>query len=171
MIVHVKNSGDPRLAQLVKLASVYYASKLLHKNMSKHIELDVELVDKLSVDGLSTWEDDYVRPREFSIVIRRDVDQDPAEKMRCHERILLTLAHEMVHVKQLARGELKERFGRGDKCVLWKNRKFASIFDSDDYWDLPWEIEAHGKEDGLLYRFVKHYNLFKEIGYDEEEVV
>lgn len=165
MILHVINSKDARLSQLIKLASHFYASKLFHKNLSKNLEVSIELTDNIDVDGLSTWEDDYVRPREFSVVIRKDIGND---KKQAFERILLTLAHEFVHIKQMARGELKERFGRHEKYVLWKNAKFNSVFESEGYWDLPWEVEAHGKEDGLLYRFVRSYNLFNELGYDHE---
>ncbi len=165
MILHVINTRDQKLCQLIKLASQFYASKLLHKNLSKNLEVTIELSDGIGADGLTTWEDDYVKPREFSIVIRRDIDSD---KQQSYERILLSLAHEFVHIKQMAKGELKERFGRNEKYVLWKNTKFKSLFENDEYWDLPWEIEAHGKEDGLLYRFVKKYNLFSELGYDNE---
>lgn len=165
MILHIVNSKDHRLCQLIKLASNFYASKLFHKNLTNNLEVTVELSDGIEADGLSTWEDDYVRPREFSIVIRKDIG---LEKEQAYERILLSLAHEFVHVKQMAKGELKERFGRNEKYVLWKNTKFKSLFENDDYWELPWEIEAHGKEDGLLYRFVKKYNLFRELGYDNE---
>jgi hypothetical protein len=165
VIVNTANVKDPKLSHMIRLASHYYASKLFHKNLSNNLEVSIELADNMDVDGLSTWEDDYIRPREFSVVIRRDYGSD---RKQDYERILLTLAHEFVHIKQMAKGELKERFGRNEKCVLWKNTKFKSVFESESYWDLPWEIEAHGKEDGLLYRFVKHYNLFNELGYDNE---
>jgi hypothetical protein len=28
-----------------------------------------------------------------------------------------------------------------------------------DYWDTPWEIEAHGREKGLFTRFKQQYSL------------
>lgn len=46
---------------------------------------------------------------------------------------LATLAHEMVHVKQFARGELSL------DMKTWKNRKDC---DKIDYWEQPWEKEA-----------------------------
>jgi len=47
-----------------------------------------------------------------------------------------TLAHEMIHVKQIASGKLREKNGK----TYWQgkvvNRKKVS------YWDQPWEINA-----------------------------
>ena len=67
-------------------------------------------------------------------------------------RSLIALAHEMIHVKQYARGELKD-YLRVNKSK-WK----GEIIDPQevDYWDQPWEIEAHGREKELYYKFMNH---------------
>jgi hypothetical protein len=66
-------------------------------------------------------------------------------------KLLETVAHEMVHVKQYARKELTPT---GDKwCGKTVNPKKTS------YWDLPWEIEAHGREAGLFIRWAEQENL------------
>jgi hypothetical protein len=64
--------------------------------------------------------------------------------------MLIGLAHEMIHVKQYAKGELKD-YLRVNKSK-WKGQ----IIDPEevDYWDQPWEIEAHEKEKGLYYMFI-----------------
>jgi hypothetical protein len=66
--------------------------------------------------------------------------------------MLIVLAHEMVHVKQYAKGELKD-FVYGTR-VKFK----GSIIDDNkvDYWDQPWEIEAHGREKGLYLKFLQY---------------
>ena len=58
---------------------------------------------------------------------------------------LSTLAHEMVHVKQFSTGELATDMTR------WKNRNNV---DDLDYWDQPWEKEAHRLEHTLKNRYV-----------------
>jgi len=60
----------------------------------------------------------------------------------------------MVHVKQYARGELRENYGVGKH--LWKG---AWVNSNIDYYDLPWEIEAHGRETGLFIRYIQKHNL------------
>jgi len=58
---------------------------------------------------------------------------------------LTTLAHEMVHVKQFARGELSPTFSRWKKL----EREF------DDYWEQPWENEARRLQHKLALKFSK----------------
>ena len=56
-----------------------------------------------------------------------------------------TLAHEMVHVKQFARGELNE------SLTKWKNKDCSD----KEYWDQPWEIEARKLQHELVINFEK----------------
>ena len=64
-------------------------------------------------------------------------------------RVLKTLAHELVHVKQYIRGELSWR----DAGLLWKgvNHNPKNLL---HYYELPYEVEAHGREYGLLVGFL-----------------
>jgi hypothetical protein len=85
------------------------------------------------------------RPRSFEIELEKNVSL---------RRVLETLCHEMVHVKQYARGELYE------SCVQGKHRWQGTWLNKDpDYWDQPWEIEAHGRECGLFVRWAESEGL------------
>jgi|TARA_Y100000389_G_scaffold10122_1_gene9453 hypothetical protein len=90
---------------------------------------------------------DAARPREFDIDINKKI------KLR---RLLETVAHEFVHVKQFARGELYES-GRTNKH-RWKGKWLPK---EPTYWDQPWEIEAHGREIGLFIRYCEAEGLAK----------
>jgi len=57
----------------------------------------------------------------------------------------LTLAHEMVHVKQLAKGVLKQR----SNGHTWAGKKYSK---KTPYLDMPWEIEAFSKQELILRR-------------------
>lgn len=58
------------------------------------------------------------------------------------EQMLITLAHEMVHVKQRAKGQLKSRINRkGEVVVSWMGRDYNT-----NYFDSPWELEAFSRE-------------------------
>lgn len=88
------------------------------------------------------------RPRTFDLEIHKDM---PLRK------VLETIAHEMVHVKQYARGELYE--GARTSKHRWQGK----WLDKDpDYWDQPWEIEAAGREAGLFIRWAEANNLGKQ---------
>jgi hypothetical protein len=60
--------------------------------------------------------------------------------------LLRTLAHEMVHVKQLLLGQLKHKAHRGRVDTYWCGRK-----NNKKYLEQPWEVEAFAKE-SLLFR-------------------
>lgn len=75
------------------------------------------------------------------------------DKTQSLRGLLETVAHEMVHVKQYARGELS-----ADKHV-WMGKTYNP--EEINYWDLPWEIEAHGREIGLFVRYCEANNLSK----------
>jgi hypothetical protein len=67
-------------------------------------------------------------------------------------RMLETVAHEMVHVKQYARNEMSDTAIQ-TKFYKWKD---TLVPETTDYWDLPWEIEANGREVGLFIRWAHH---------------
>jgi hypothetical protein len=64
---------------------------------------------------------------------------------------LETVAHEMVHVKQYARRELHPVYN------MWCGKTYNP--EKVSYWDLPWEIEAHGREVGLFIRWTEENKL------------
>ena len=79
-----------------------------------------------------------------------EIEVDKSQKLRA---MLETVAHEMVHVKQYARRELSP-----DKHT-WMGKTYNPA--KVDYWDLPWEIEAHGREVGLFIRYCEENKLAK----------
>lgn len=62
------------------------------------------------------------------------------------EKFLLTLAHEMVHVKQIAKGQYTSDYTRyGNIRQYWCGKKTKA-----KYLDRPWEIEAYRRESILV---------------------
>ena len=60
----------------------------------------------------------------------------------------------MVHVKQFARNELYEPSAK--QGSRWKGEWLSPRQKCvKDYWDQPWEIEAHGRECGLFVRWAE----------------
>jgi len=86
------------------------------------------------------WMDSYRSPIDF------DIEIDGC----CNWATTLTsLAHELVHVKQMALGEWTQN-EHGTS-----NRWLGQLIDVSKYHyrDLPWEIDAYGREAGLYIRF------------------
>lgn len=86
-------------------------------------------------------------PKEF--VIRLDSGMPMRD-------FLETAAHELVHVKQWATNQMKD-YDRDEEITRYNSKKINTA--KVDYWDLPWEIEAHGREAGIFIRWVKHAGL------------
>ena len=151
MLIHIKGS-DNKTRKLVKTATWWYAEKLMGKRLIAGLEININLkknlLDKDGHEGTAIWEDDSIRPKEFTISL------DSTCAIR---NILITLAHEMVHVKQWAKGEMYEYVERD--MVRFNNTKFN--MSNLDYWDYPWEIEAFGRQLGLFVRFCEDVGISK----------
>lgn len=68
-------------------------------------------------------------------------------------QILSTIAHEMVHVKQMSAGDLKIDNKKARK--YWKGMDHSHT----RYSDQPWEIEAFKQEKALAVKFMKHKKM------------
>ena len=141
--VKVLGSGKNKRA-LVEEATRFFSNKLMPrmKTLTININLNPHFRDNTDSYGDCLWSETYYRPREF------DIRLDSSD----NEAMIQTLAHEMVHVKQWAREELKD-FGDYTKA-RWK--KTLIDCEKTKYEDLPWEIEAHEIEEEL-YKSWKSY--------------
>ena len=158
MEVIIKGTPLKISKKLVREAIYFSAGHLMSRRMVDTLQLHINFLDKTKMDDLAntdgTFDDDYPTPRMFDMDILNNMGRS---------KTLLTLGHEMVHVKQFATGEMHEysrpmgkvRY-RGkiyDDCAAdfakWTNEYF-------DYLDKPWEIEAYGREYALYTRFLHH---------------
>jgi len=132
---------------LVFEALTHYGEALMSKRMLHNISIRIVvvrgLIRKERIDADCIWEDINIRPREFTIRI----DSDMGKK-----KTLLALAHEMIHVKQYAIGEMQD-YLKSSGVLKWKNALFERT--PDNYHERPWEIEAHEKESVLYNSFDK----------------
>ena len=139
--------------QMVKSLVHFVSNKRLSKRMMNTLEINIHFHDdymkKHSKYGDCIWEDQHYRPKEFTINV--DVAQKDAN-------ILNTIAHELVHVKQWCKGEMYE-LQLKRKCYKF-NGKEVNTKDMD-YWDLPWEIEAHGRSVGLVVQWTRTLDINK----------
>lgn len=88
-------------------------------------------------------------PTEFKICYN-----DRLKDMRLRE-YLLTLFHELTHMRQFASGQLKDL---EDGRTKWKGKVFA---EDTNYWLLPWEQEAQGMEMTAYQLFAKAFPEYK----------
>jgi len=134
MKLHVVG-GSKFHKELAKNTVLGVASMLMHSNLIKGLEIRLKIgkIQKNGYYGICTWLDDNLKPREFEVTI----DQDQSIK-----DFVSTICHEMVHVKQWAKGEMKDLY-KGGHRVVWKGST------SYNPTDPPWEKEASELEDKL----------------------
>lgn len=131
---------------LIRDASKYYLNILMNTDLGRmnSIEIRIDLIPNLSFDmkndAIAGWLDDRFRPNQFFVQLDADLS---------FKGSLIALAHELTHIKQMALGERQEAW---DGVTM---RWFGQPIDPSTvhYYDLPWEIEAHGREYGLFRRF------------------
>jgi len=129
MIVSVIGAKNRNLTKLLKLATNHYARVLLSYQILPYVHVKIIVKPNLDYDFLATCS--YLgsgnKPREFEIELKHSNT----------EIMIESLAHEMVHLKQFAKGELKERTIKRKRITLWNNKP---VYRS--YWNQPWEKEA-----------------------------
>lgn len=130
----------------------FFASKFFTKDLSNAIILKIDhrpggsLVSDLAD---CVWTDDEDPPRKFHIQI-----YVPEETFLVN--YLRTLAHEMVHLKQFAKRELRQLPSTKNEVCKWLGKRYQWEM---HYWDRPWEIEAYGREKGLVVDYAAAYNI------------
>ena len=147
MNVVVKGNISNKKKKYISQAAEYYASLLMSRRMISTIDLVVKVKPKLDkdVEGYCTYEDRENGIRYFEIELSKKLPIDT---------MLTVLAHEVTHLKQYAKGELKG--GRVNSLrTIWMGKTYLD--EEIEYWDHPWEIEAFGREDGLFIRYITKF--------------
>ena len=130
----IVTGGTKSQREKVKSMAEFCIEKMMPK--MKTLSIEIKLKHITGAMGYCM----YLTKREFELEIGTN------QRLR---RLLETVAHEMVHVKQFARGELNEQ-------PAWMGKTYN--INKTEYWDLPWEIEAHGREVGMFIRWCNENN-------------
>ena len=133
--------------RIVTDAALFFIDKLIHPRTINVLELTI-VRKKLWADGFCQYEDSNIRPRSFILEI---------SDLLNGEELIKTVAHELVHVKQYVKGELKERY-KPNYYHMW--HKELVIVNDDNFYDVPWEVEARKFESYLYNLYVSRYDTF-----------
>jgi len=137
-----------------KSLSEFILDKFFTKQKQLKMHIDIHFVKGLFENensfGNCVWEDEHRRGNEFTIQI------EPEQKINL---LLNTIAHEMIHVKQWAKGEYYELVYE-PKVYKFNGKRVDST--KIDYWDRPWEIEANGRAIGLVVQWAKKNEISHE---------
>ena len=151
MNFRIINCPDKDFKPFVERAAEFYSKELVkNTRIRNNCHVEIRFCPKITEYGYASIEEYNTRkkPRKFLIEINPIIGS---------RRILETLAHEMVHVKQYIEGETN------DELTRWRGKKVNP--DKIDYWVQPWEIDAYGREAGLITKFAiseRLWEIFKD---------
>jgi len=155
---------DNRIREKIRLASEWYLKHLLQKRTREKLKIYIHLKRGLAttekVDAECIWNEDIETPRPKNFIIHID------DKLTLRQK-LLALAHEMVHLKQWATGEMYE-YVRKPHLYRWRGNTIDTR--KKHYYELPWEVESHGRELGMFIRMCEHYKWGKEEWTQEKDM-
>lgn len=123
----------------IKFAAAFFANYLMGERLAKNLDIEIRLEDQGRNEGGCNPTEVTRRPRMFEIGMRPTMQR---------YKMLQCLAHEMVHIKQYARGELSNEL----ITAKWQGKTYKITNSMEDYLNWPWEIEAYGR-DRSLYLF------------------
>jgi len=114
----------------LEAATLFFAQELKLKNSSYELVVMTQkgLVKSQNINGLAT----KLHDKLLGVVIDSNLNI---------EKSISTLAHEMVHVKQMATGKLQHKTIRGKEVAFWNGKKVKA-----DYLNRPWEQQAWSQE-------------------------
>jgi hypothetical protein len=129
----------------------YAANRLMSERLHNNIEVFVTFKDLKTKECGFCWPEDFDERTHRFFCIEVNTTKTRRNQIR-------TLLHEMVHVKQYAKGELRD-----DRRSTQLSRWLGELHKDEDYdyWELPWEIEAYGREEGLYRMYTRHKQLEK----------
>ena len=152
--VHARNIDSKLRVALYAMTSFAMAELVPSKRLRNNISINVHLKHH-EEDGEAMLEEyaNRYRPRDFKVIIdhhRAEIDDYGRTRTDTEwgHTILRILAHELVHVKQYLVGDMTCR----TKGMLWKGVMFAPEYLTEQL-KTPYEVEAYGKERGLLVSF------------------
>jgi len=162
--IHARNIDDKLRIALYAMTEFAMARLVPSKRLRNNVSINVHLKHHEEGGEAMLSEDaDRYRPRDFKVIIdHHQAEIDDYGRTRTDTEwghtILRTLAHELVHVKQYLVGDLTWR----DKGMLWKGVMFAPEYLTDQL-ETPYEVEAYGKEKGLLVSFFVKWKEIEEV--------
>lgn len=133
--------------RILRQAARFTLNRFMSFSAQKKILVEVELTDNLNGwygETVYMGNDDGMKKFEVRVCVKPNTRSNkPIVRMK---HAIMTLMHELVHVKQYANSEL---FDYVDGRTRWKGSVYDNKFDMESYYDSPWEIEAYGRTEGL----------------------
>lgn len=144
MNLYFHSCKDKDLQNELETAAFFFGLQLFSMKLLKNISVDIYIRKTMRDFGncIITGVNTNNKPRCFEIKIK---------KFQKKDKMISTLAHEFVHLKQFAKEELNETLDKWKGCSIDEEKT--------PYHDLPWEVEAFCLEEVLMSQY-RQYKYF-----------
>lgn len=148
------DGGYAEQRRLVENFTTYAMDVLCGKRISRQCTVEINLIERLEQEsgylGFCSWTDEPYRSREFEVEVDANL----------HPRFLLTtIAHELVHIKQYAKGELRCLVTAPNQRSWYGKRYDISNLTKFQQARLPWEVEARGLEEQIFVEWCEELGI------------
>jgi hypothetical protein len=165
--IHAKNF-DKKMSVALHTLVEFVMSDLLsdRKGLLKNLEIDVHMKHHSHEGEAEIHEKaNKYAPRKFRVYVdhhrleKDDYGRVKGETEWAHD-VFRTLCHELVHVRDYVLGRLtfrrwswRDTVSFEDNGLFWDGVHY-DVNNLKEYFELPYEIEAYGREKGLLVSFL-----------------
>lgn len=127
MIFCTVNGGSQEERQLIEEAFYFAVEELMPRKQKLDVEIWLTDMPYDDADGYHLYVDKY----EHNIELQTGLIE---------EDLVTALFHEMVHVRQSERCQMKDK----GLIKIWNGVEYLSLYSTvDEYMSLPWEAEAY----------------------------
>ena len=138
MITFRSSGGSRKEMNMIHDAFWFAIKKLMPRKKNIHIDFTVADIPD-DADG-------------YHMCVEKGSHEIEIQKGLIEEDFITAIFHEMVHVRQHERGDLKD-LGIRKK---WKGEEYLHIFSTtDEYMALPWEEEAYRLQEELYGQWIQ----------------
>lgn len=150
MYVTITGNFSEQNKVVIDAAAKFFGECLFSENHLNDISIEVTNLEKEIIGhnnekgNCEVIDSDEKHPTMFIIELGEEEQLD-------------TLAHEMIHAEQYNSRKLRD--GKHENIYYWNRKKIDTT--NMEYYDFPWEIDAYGREVGLIYKFYKRFPQYK----------
>ena len=164
MLVITGNHFKTGDRSLIRKYANYVLNRFVRKGILKKSRITIKVLSEEEVDdedltdfkqyrAWCTYDGNDNAVKKFTVTLNLRQMRNSKNIRTRMGRLFIDLGHELVHVKQYLNGEMRDYADGSYKFLGKRYNPIPNETFSEEYFDSPSEIEAYGREQGLLTMF------------------
>jgi hypothetical protein len=147
--------------QLLSEVAKFTLNKFIPKSTQKKMYVNIKITEGFDRgwQGQCEYLGNKNNIRKFDVIVSlKGINKQAKDLNKKLREPIKTMIHEMVHVKQYVNNQL---FDYIDGNTKFEGKVYKDAKTYTDYWDMPWEIEAYGRTEGIYQQFLINQKKMK----------